>query len=108
MYIEQKVLRQFHLSSRYKGYHILNDAIALYVNNYNRYICLQKDIYLPLSNKYNTSVYAIEANIRTAIERCWKNDKSFMSNMFGYKLTHCPSNGEFIDFAAYYIKENMS
>lgn len=107
MHIEY-ILRKCHISSRYKGYYILIDAIYLYINNSNYYISLQNDIYKQLAAKYNTSIYSIESNIRRIIEKCWQNDKLFMNQIFGYKLNRCPSNGEFIDFVAYYVKEKMS
>lgn len=67
---------------------------------------MTNDIYTTLANKYNTTVFCAEHNIRTLIERCWKNDRAFMETIFGCSLTCCPSNREFVDSVSYYVISN--
>lgn len=104
MNIEHDIIRKFHVTSKYKGYFLLIDAIAIYLDNYNHnsHISMNEQIYKNLAEKYQTTTYCVEHNIRTLIERCWKNDKNFMEEILGCPLNCCPSNREFIDSVAYY------
>ena len=105
MNIERDIIRKFRVTSKYKGFFLLIDAIEIYLEKYNHssYISMNDHIYKILAEKYETTSYCVEHNIRTLIERCWKNDRTFMENIFGCPLKCCPSNREFIDSVAYYI-----
>ena len=97
----QKIVRQFRVTSRYKGYLLIIDATILYLEK--DFIQITKDIYPVLAQKYHMSTTSIERNIRTIIEICWRNDRRAVQNLFGYELTKCPTNSEFIEAIAYFI-----
>ena len=97
----QKIVRQFRVTSRYKGYLLIIDATFLYLEK--DFIQITKDIYPVLAQKYHMSTTSIERNIRTIIEICWRNDRRAVQNLFGYELTKCPTNSEFIEAIAYFI-----
>ena len=105
MNIERDIIRKFHVTSKYKGYFLIIDAINMYIEMYsqNSHISMSNDIYGKLAPKYETTLFCVEHNIRTLIERCWKNNRHFMEDIFGCSLTCCPSNREFIDSVAYYV-----
>lgn len=98
-----KIIRYFHINSKYKGYPLIVDAINFYVENYGKYIKITKDIYPLLSKKYSIPFSCVERNIRTVVETCWDNDKQAVEAILGYKTAKCPSNSEFIDAIAYRI-----
>lgn len=98
-----KIIRYFHINSKYKGYPLIVDAINFYVENYGQSIKITKDIYSLLSKKYNIPFSCVERNIRTIVEVCWDNDKQAVENILGYRTAKCPSNSEFIDAIAYQI-----
>ena len=97
----QKIIRQFKVTSKYKGYALIIDAASLYIDR--DFIRITKDIYPILSQKYHISIASVERNIRIVIEACWRNDRRAVQNLFGYELAKCPSNMEFIEAIAYYI-----
>ena len=47
----------------------------------------------------------IEHDIRTLINVCWEGNKSFLDEIAGYPLEYKPTNSEFIDMLAYYLRE---
>ena len=99
----RKIIRYFHITSKYKGYPLIIDAINIYIDKYGECIKITKDIYPILSKKYNMPISLIERNIRTIVEACWDNDKQAVKTILGYKTAKCPSNSEFIDAIAYFI-----
>lgn len=103
-----KIIRYFHINSKYKGYPLIVDAINFYVENYGKYIKITKDIYPLLSKKYSIPFSCVERNIRTVVETCWDNDKQAVEAILGYKTAKCPSNSEFIDAIAYRIAKDCN
>ena len=99
----RKIIRYFHITSKYKGYPLIIDAINIYIDKYGECIKITKDIYPILCEKYNMPISLIERNIRTIVEACWDNDKQAVKTILGYKTAKCPSNSEFIDAIAYRI-----
>lgn len=101
-----KIIRYFRITSNYKGYLLIIDAIKIYTENNYECLKITKDIYPTLATKYDMSLSSVERNIRTVIETCWKNDKKAVEQLLGYKINKCPSNSVFIDAIAYYIINN--
>lgn len=102
----EELIRKFYITPRYKGYKLILDAIQISITNYGEYIQITNDVYIPLSFRYKVSLYCIERNIRTVVEKCWVNNKDLVFEIFGYKPAKCPSNSEFIDYISYYIMKN--
>lgn len=102
----EKIIRQFKITTKYKGYFVAVEAIEYSINNFGQYIKITKDIYPTLSIKYHMSISSIERNIRTIIIACWNNNKILLEEIMGCKLTTYPSNSEFIFSIAYYIVKN--
>ena len=97
----QKIIRHCRVTSKYKGYLLIIDATILYLEK--DYIQVTKDIYPVLAQKYHMSMTSVERNIRTVIEICWKNDRRVAREIFGYDITKCPSNSEFLEAVSYFV-----
>jgi two-component system response regulator (stage 0 sporulation protein A) len=46
----------------------------------------------------------IEHDIRTVINVCWITNKDTLEEIAGYPLNYKPTNSEFVDILAYYLK----
>ena len=46
-----------------------------------------------------------EMCIRDRINVCWEGNKSFLDEIAGYPLEYKPTNSQFIDMLAYYLRE---
>lgn len=101
-----KIIRYFSITSNYKGYRLIIDAIEMYATNNDKCLKITKDIYPALAIKYKMSSSSVERNIRTIVETCWKNDRRAVEQLLGYKINKCPSNAVFIDAIAYHIIAN--
>ena len=97
------IIRKLGVTSNYKGYFFLADAIRLAMNSQGRPILITKEIYPYLAAKYKTTTMNIEHNIRTVVNICWITNRKEMIQIAGYPLICKPTNSEFIDMAAYYL-----
>lgn len=99
------IIRKLGVTSKYKGYFFVADAIHLAMNFHGKPIMITKDIYPYLARKYKTTPMNIEHNIRTVINVCWETNKNGMDEIAGYSLMYRPTNSEFVDMVAYYLSE---
>ena len=97
-------LENLGITRKYKGYYYLSDTVEIVNINETALLNVGKQIYSPISLKYNCNIRTIERNIRTVILNAWKNNKYQIENIMGVKLTSPPTVTEFIDSLAYYAK----
>ena len=97
------IIRKLGVTSNYKGYFFVADAIQLAMNSQERPIRITKEIYPNLAKKYHTTPLNVEHNIRTAVNVCWETNRNGLIDIAGYPLSYKPTNSEFIDILAYYL-----
>lgn len=99
------IIRKLGVTSKYKGYLFVADAIHLVMDFQDKPIMITKDIYPSLAKKYKTTPMNIEHNIRTVINVCWETNRKGMDEIAGYPLPCKPTNSEFIDMVAYHLSD---
>ena len=100
-----RLIRQLGVTSKYKGYYFLAEAVKLSVEMQGRPIKVTKDIYPTLARKFKSTPVNIEHNIRTVLNLCWSSGKETLNSIAGYSLRYKPTNSEFIDILAYYLSQ---
>lgn len=103
MRTQDNLIRRFNITSKYKGYYLILDAIDIACKKQQESLYITKDIYPLLADKYHLSIQSVEKNIRTIIDKCWYNNRELVQEIAGCKLDYCPTNSEFIDYVAYYL-----
>lgn len=98
-------IRKLGVTTRYRGYHFIADAIKFAITHQHNRIMVTKDIYPYVARKYETTDMNVEHSIRIVINACWTKNKDGFEEIAGYPLKHKPSNSEFIDMIAYYLSE---
>lgn len=106
----EKVLRSLGAKGTDTGYRYAVASILIYIDYWemDKHVMITKDIYPIIANDYNTTVYSVERNIRTVINRCWNCNPKVVNELFGYELNQKPSNADFLETVAYNIVENES
>ena len=99
------IIRRLGVTSKYKGYYYLAEAVNMVMEQKDGNIKITKDIYPNLSKKFKSTPSNIERDIRTVINTCWETNKSGLDKIAGYPLKFKPTNSEFIDMIAYYLTE---
>ena len=98
-----RLIRQMGMTSKYKGYYYVAEAVMLSMELQDYPIKITKDIYPYLAKKFKSTSVNIEHDIRTVINVCWMANKETMERIAGYPLRYRPTNSEFVDMLAYYL-----
>ena len=99
-------LRRLGISGTLHGMWYLSYAIGRTVEDpqYIRYIT--KRAYIDAARNFRSTPGRVERAMRFAIQACWNNPsgKKEFEQMTDYHLLKCPTNSEFIDLVAFYIR----
>lgn len=98
-----RLIRQLGMTSKYKGYYYVAEAVMMSMEFQDYPIKITKDIYPFLAKKFKSTPVNIEHDIRTVINVCWTANKETMDRIAGYPLRYRPTNSEFVDMLAYYL-----
>lgn len=100
----EKVLRRLHINGTRLGLKYLIYAVSETVIDQNRTYLITKDLYREIARKYKTTATRVERDMRWAIGICWENAGEELDRMAGRHLSKRPTNKEFIDCVAFYIR----
>lgn len=99
------LIRRLAANSKYKGYFFVAEAVKISMGDQYKPLRITKDIYPYLARKYRSTPTNIEHDIRTMVNVCWEGNKKLLDEIAGYPLEYKPTNSEFIDMLAYYLRE---
>lgn len=99
------LIRRLGANSKYKGYFFVAEAVKISMGDQCKPLRITKDIYPCLARKYRSTPTNIEHDIRTMVNVCWEGNKKLLDEIAGYPLEYKPTNSEFIDMLAYYLRE---
>lgn len=99
------LIRKLGITSKYKGYYYVAEAVRLSMEAPDQPMKITKDIYPKLARKYKSTSVNVEHDIRTIIQVCWISNKEGIDKIAGYTLSYKPTNSEFIDMLAYYLSK---
>ena len=102
-----KLLHDFGIKRTYHGYYHLATAILLVVEREERLLYIHKWLYQEVAERHHTTPFCVERNIRTVKSLYWNNgDHALFCEIAGCPISKKPSNSEFIDVLACYIKKS--
>lgn len=100
----EELLRRLGINMKYKGYYYLMSGIEIALSE--REIHITKLIYPKIAVKNDVEPYNVEQNIRTAVIRAWSYNKDLVEEMCGEEMGMIPSNMDFIEAMALYIRDH--
>lgn len=100
------LIRKLGVTSKYKGYYFVAEAVRISMEMPERPMKITKDIYPYLAKKFKSTPMNVEHDIRTVINVCWTVNRETMDDIAGYHLIYRPTNSEFIDMLAYYLSQS--
>ena len=98
------VIRELGVTSKYKGYDQIIDALEQKQKCGLGYCKVTKDVYPRVARMHHTKPWNVEQNIRTVVRYCWDNSRAQLNRMAGRKLMMMPTNAEFLDILTWYVK----
>ena len=99
------LIRRLGVTSKYKGYYYVAEAVRLSMEAPEEPMKITKDIYPKLARKFKSTPVNVEHDIRTIINVCWITNKKGIDEIAGYTLIYKPTNSEFIDMLSYYLSQ---
>jgi len=101
----ERAVRSLSITRRYDGYKYLVYASIIVAHDPDALRGITKHIYPVIARECGTSVQSIERSIRTAVQHCWDHcDRALLDQIAGYRVIERPTNSDFIDIIATYIR----
>lgn len=109
---QQKIrnsLTDARISKSYKGYPFLEYSIYLVVEDEERLCHIFDEVYAVVAEKYGTTPFVVEKNIRTIRDAFWQNNGfDFFKNKYGIICYERPYPRELIEIFADYVEKQLN
>ena len=90
------LLNRIGITSNYLGYYYIAHAVLLSIHQPKRLVRVTKWIYPAVAKYYETSVYAVERNIRTVVNITWFYYSDVLEQVFETRIKNKPGNAQFL------------
>lgn len=92
----ENLLTRLGVSIRYTGYRYAEDSLLLMLGDEMRILSVTKCLYPEIAPKYQTSIGAVERNIRTLSFVAWQENRPYLEAIAGHSLEKQPTSSEFL------------
>ena len=101
-----ELLRSLGATGKLAGFRCTVYMIERIQENPEQLQLITKRLYRETGKKFGVSAASVERNLRTLIHFCWsRTDHSFLAHIAGTDLRTPPTNSEFLDMLASYLRE---
>lgn len=102
------LIRTLGVTSKYKGYYFVAEAVRLTMELDGMPSKITKDVYPQLARQFGSKPTNVEHDIRTVIQVCWDKNRDGIEQIAGFPLNYKPTNSEFVDMLAFYLADHSS
>lgn len=92
----ERLMSDIGITTNYKGYYYLTDALQMCLKREPGQIRITKEIYPQVATKHGATSFRVEQNIRFAKEHSYSRRKDKLDEIAGFTLDKIPSNTEFL------------
>lgn len=101
----ERLLRCLGVTGKLMGFRYTIYMVEQVLDDPDRIQLITKRLYPDTGRYFNVSAISVERAVRSLIHFCWKwTDHSFLEHVAGTLLSRVPSNSEFIDMLAGYLR----
>ncbi len=101
----ERLIRSLGIGATYQGYHYLNYAVLLCMQDEKYLLSTCKLLYPEVASVFNTTSCCVERNLRTIIKICWdRGNRDLLQNIAMHPLFYKPTSSEFLDMLVAYLK----
>lgn len=93
----RKLLRELGIAPHYKGYQFILLSLEYISKDESSLTALNKEIYIPVSEKLCSSSATVEVGIRRSSERAWKCNAGLLKRISPQQLTRRPAVRQFLE-----------
>mgnify|MGYP000119806688 CR=1 FL=1 len=102
----ERLLRSLGATGKLAGFRCTVYMIERIQENPEQLQLITKRLYRETGKKFGVSAASVERNLGTLIHFCWsRTDHSFLAHIAGTDLRTPPTNSEFLDMLASYLRE---
>lgn len=101
--IIHQTMRNLGITRNYRGYKQLFIAVELALEDEDRLLNVQEEIFRPTAEILHCNILTIERNIRTVINRVWGTNSRLLQNYARYNLKFKPTVTEFIEIIVNHV-----
>lgn len=102
----EAVLRSLGLTGKLTGFHYTIYMVDKVAEDPGRLRLITKCLYCDTAKCFRTTPSCVERACRTLIQSVWiRGNRTTLNGLAGYSLTQRPTNSEFIDMLAAYIRK---
>jgi hypothetical protein len=101
----ERVLRALGVTGKLLGFRYTIYMIERVMESQDRILLITKSLYPETARHFGVTASSVERALRTLIHVCWeRTDHSFLEHIAGTPLGRVPTNSEFLDIVAAYLK----
>lgn len=101
----ERVLRGLGVTGRLVGFRYTIFMVERVVENPDQILLITKRLYPDTGRRFGVSAGSVERAVRNLIRFCWDwTDHSYLEQIAGTPLQRAPTNSDFIDMLAGYLR----
>ncbi len=101
----ERLLRSLGVSGKLSGFYFAVYMLELVRQKPEHILLVTKRLYKQTAQHFDTSSNCVERNLRTLVQACWRQpDHTLLEQISGRPLTQPPTNTEFLDMLAAYLR----
>ncbi len=108
MHSMYRLVRSLGITTKYKGYYCLIEALKILTEKEEKVFLITKDLYPVLARRMHSKPENVEHNIRTVVQHCWEDHREALEQIAGCRLTKKPTNAEFLDMLLYRLRDEKN
>lgn len=103
----ERLLRLLGVSGKLSGFYFAVYMLEQVQEKPECVLMITKRLYRQTAQHFNTTTNCVERNLRTLVQACWRQpDHSMLDQIAGCPLSQPPTNTQFIDMLASYLRKS--
>ena len=103
----ERLLRLLGVSGKLSGFYFAVYMLEQVQEKPEYVLLITKRLYKQTAQQFHTTSGCVERNLRTLVQACWRQpDHSLLDRITGHPLSQPPTNTQFIDMLAAYLRNS--
>ena len=102
----ERLLRLLGVSGKLSGFHFAVYMLEQVQEKPEYVLLITKRLYSQTAQYFHTTANCVERNLRTLVQACWRQpNHSLLERIAGHPLSQPPTNAQFIDMVAAFLRK---
>lgn len=102
----ERLLRLLGVSGKLSGFHFAVYMLEQVQEKPEYVLLITERLYNQTAQYFHTTTNCVERNLRTLVQACWRQpDHSLLERIAGHPLSQPPTNAQFIDMVAAFLRK---